>query len=269
MAIWVYRDTARDRSRVKSAIDAAACIYCGSPLDAAGTERTAQGEGRFVEERYKVLRCCKVCGWWIIKTTQTGSQDKTIFPGFPYRHHETHGAAAVLRDLDLSDQTLPLTEIRQYLAARYDDRFHIDAAKFEDVVVSVYRDLGYDVEATGRTGDGGIDAVVRGPSHEAVGVQVKRYKGKIEAHQIREFAGALYLQGMLGGIYVTTSDFTAGAHATAEQALNVSLPVELVNAERFYQQLGLAQRHAYDRLDDPTAPFANANLLRLESETTR
>lgn len=117
----------------------------------------------------------------------------------------TLGATGVLRRFDTGGQTAPLSEIRQYLAARYDARFHIDPRRFEDVVVSVYRDLGYDVEATGKTGDGGVDAVLR-RNGSAVGVQVKRVHGRVEAEAIRSFAGALYLKGMLRGVFVTTSD---------------------------------------------------------------
>lgn len=174
------------------------------------------------------------------------------------------GASGVLRNLDVANQSIALEEVRSYLAARYDARYDINPRVFEDVVIGVYQDLGGAVQATGRTGDGGIDAVIQSRNGETVGVQVKRYRGKIGAAQIREFAGALYLKGMLRGIYVTTSTFTTGAQATARQSAAARIPIELVDAPRFYAQLGLAQRARYSNLPDDAAPFANARLVTIQ-----
>lgn len=271
MAIWIYAAEERDRDRIAKEVQSSACIYCAVPLNTLRCDETSK-EGptwRHQVAYSKSVRCCPVCGWWYVRVHQTGSDDPTIYPGFPYRHEKTHGASGVLRNLDLSDQSLPLYEIRQYLAARYNERLLMTPAKFEDVVASVYRDLGYDVEVTGRSGDGGIDVVLRGSQGHAIGVQVKRYKGKIEAEQIRAFTGALCIKGLLRGIFVTTSQFTRGALDTAVKAATVNYTIELVDADRFYAQLGLAQRRAYETPDDLSAPYASPRLLLLNMKTGR
>lgn len=258
MAIWSYDAEQRDIPRVRQDVVTTSCIYCQAQLYTPRyddlSDRT-DPDYRVVASR--ILRCCPVCGWWYVRENHL-----TIGP-----HRRVHklGASGVLRNLDLSDQTLPLSEVRQYLAARYGDRSTIHPATLEEVVVSVYRDHGYSAQATGRTGDGGIDAVLCDRDGRSIGVQVKRYRGKIEAEQIREFTGALYLKGILRGIYVTTSTFTRGARETAAAAERANRPIELVDADRFYAQLCFAQRRAYETVDDPTAPFARASLLVLEA----
>ena len=255
MAIWVYEFDERDRERIKAEIDAEACIYCRTPLTvlAQQPKPVAENDLRHGGKRSQTLSTCPVCGWWFIK-----AMDRLKFDD--YRSSFTYGASSVLRHLDLSDQTIPLAEIRNYLAARYDDRFSVDPARFEELVASVYRGLGYDVEATGRTGDGGIDAVLRGPGNEVVGVQIKRYRNKIEAEQIRSFTGALCIKGLLRGVFVTTSQFTRGAQDTSRQAIRANVAIELVDAHKFYEQLRIAQRDAYRDFDEPGTPYENAIL---------
>lgn len=65
--------------------------------------------------------------------------------------------------------------------------------------------------ATAYSNDGGIDVVLEheGKKH---GVQVKRYKNKISVGEIRAFAGALLLNGLPSGIFVTTSDYQRGCY---------------------------------------------------------
>jgi restriction endonuclease Mrr len=76
-----------------------------------------------------------------------------------------------------------------------------------------------------------------------VGVQVKRYGAhrKIEAEQIRSFAGALLLDGKTRGVFVTTSDFRKGACQAAARYATIGYPIELMNASGFLEALGIAQ----------------------------
>jgi hypothetical protein len=265
MSIWRYSAHDDDVHRVRSDIESRRCIYCGTDLtvrsdDHHVTFQNRPGASRFVTEQRRLAKSCRTCGWWLIKATSHMANGSLPIMDYDYR---TLGASGVLRRFDTAAQTEPVSEIRQYLAARYDARFHIDPRRFEDVVVSVYRDLGYDVEATGKTGDGGVDAVLR-RNGSAVGVQVKRVHGKVEAEAIRSFAGALYLKGMLRGVFVTTSDFTRGARKTAELASD-RVPIYLVDARTFYNQLGLAQRRSGSLQSDAPEFPASAELHVLTS----
>jgi hypothetical protein len=53
-----------------------------------------------------------------------------------------NGGYGILKKLDLSDLRQPLDEVRSYLAAKYDERFRIHPRLFEQVVGSVFNNLG-------------------------------------------------------------------------------------------------------------------------------
>lgn len=167
-----------------------------------------------------------------------------------FKRYTVTGACAQLRTLSLSDISTPVEHIRQYLLAKYDARFEVHPKTFEDVVAAVFRDSGYKAEVTAYQGDGGIDVILRSPTDETVGVQVKRYKHTIEVEQIRAFAGALLLNDLPGGIFVTTSAYQYGAHDAARRFGARGLPIELIDADRFYDALRLSRRPMYTDFDD-------------------
>jgi restriction system protein len=168
---------------------------------------------------------------------------ETVSSKGPASQHEinTFGGVAALKLLDLRDIDAPLADVRAYLAARYEQRFTMNTTLFEQTVASVFRDLGYEARAVGRSGDDGIDVVLDGPDGSTIGVQVKRYKGRIGVHQIRELTGALVINKLTRGIFVTTSDFESGAPRTAALSESEGKPIELYNADRFYDALKLSQ----------------------------
>ena len=131
-------------------------------------------------------------------------------------------------------------------------------------MASVYKDLGYYTEVTAYSGDGGIDVILESPEGQSIGIQVKRTKNVISVEQIRALLGALYLGGLTRGIFVTTSSFPRGAKRAAREADLRGTPVELIDAPRFYDALGIAQRKLYESSSDPSAPFADAKLLELD-----
>jgi restriction system protein len=78
---------------------------------------------------------------------------------------------------------------------------------------------------------------------ETIGVQVKRYKNSIAAEQIRSLAGAMVLNSMTAGMFVTTSSFQSGAPHTAQAYSGSVFPmkIELINGDEFYKKLALSQ----------------------------
>jgi restriction system protein len=126
----------------------------------------------------------------------------------------------------------------------------------ELLVGDVFRNIGFNVRVTAYSNDDGIDLfVLDGKDDKTVGVQVKRYRNKIEAKQIRSFAGALVLNGLTRGVFVTTSGYTKGASNTAQRYLANKVDIDLWDSPRFYEALKLIQRPMYEGSDDPSAPF--------------
>lgn len=102
-----------------------------------------------------------------------------------------------------------------------DDRF------FEQVVLDVLVGMGYGgskreaAERVGRSGDGGIDGVIREDrlGLDAIYVQAKKWSPDrhVGPRDVREFIGALQDAEALKGVFLTTSRFSPKAEALAER----------------------------------------------------
>jgi restriction system protein len=183
--------------------------------------------------------CC-FCGWWrIIKDVCICAEEWQIWDIF-------FGCVGALKIFSVNDLSTPLAEIRSYLVRNYERRFSINPRLFEEVVGSVFKSIGYHTHVTGYSNDGGIDVVLSSQQNSLVGVQVKRHKNKIKVEQIRSFAGALILGGYTKGIFVTTSEYQPGAIEAAKNCSVRMLPIELINASKFYDALKLAQKKSFD-----------------------
>lgn len=254
LSIWEYADVTPDgsalisiRSRVHWQFREArpykrdhsnSCIYCAEELT------TVKNLGPCA------ALACSGCGWWIVlKETIKG-------PGYE-GVQQLDACWGTLRNLDVSDVSEPLDELQEYLRHRYDERFKVNPRKYEELVESVFAGCGYTTRLTSYSRDRGIDVfILDGQGNDLVGIQVKRYKGKIEAEQIRSLAGALVQHEITKGIFITTSSFRPGAVKEADEFRGKGLAIELCDAEAFYDRLEMAQRPPYTTVDDPDAPFS-------------
>ena len=236
--VWVYDQISREPEFVWSRDK---CPFCGESLNCLHSiSKTGPAAGKGRSQLEKRLFVCTTCGWW---TAHAWRQVEDFAHGQEF--DDTYGKAACLRDLDLSDLSMPIATVRAYLTAKFEKRFTLHPRLFEETVASVFADHGYAAAVTAYSRDGGIDVILERGT-ETVGVQVKRYRKLIEVEQIRSLAGALVLHGMTAGMYVTTSWFRRGAPATAKALAMRGYRIELVDADRFYAALKLVQRKAYE-----------------------
>ncbi|MCJ7612243.1 MAG: restriction endonuclease [Candidatus Aminicenantes bacterium] len=90
---------------------------------------------------------------------------------------------------------------------------------FERLVIDVLITMGYGGsrkeagEAIGRTGDGGIDGIIKEDKLglDIIYIQAKRWDNTVGRPEIQKFAGALQGQKAKKGIFITTSTFTQDA----------------------------------------------------------
>lgn len=227
MAIWQYPAVSRNPAAFWQA-GRRSCFFCSSPL------RDIDGEcPEWIRADLNGVYVCPCCGWWKAQREQWTVE--------PHQHTGVvYGAVASLRELDLSDKSTPINDIRAYLVAKYESRKTIDPRLFEETVASVFSSLGYTTMVTGYSRDGGIDIIME-KSNETIGVQVKRYKQRIKVEQLRSLAGALVLSGLTKGVFVTTSDFQSGAAKTIATYAEKGYSIDLYNAAEFYDALKLAQ----------------------------
>lgn len=188
-----------------------------------------------ITERKACLHICPQCGWWIaedrVVLRATRSQLWVV----------TLASISALQELALNDIDIPLLEVRRYLMRRFVSRASMHPRLFELTVASVFADHGYRATATAYSNDGGIDIVLEDSSGKRIGVQVKRQKNSIEVEQLRAFLGALILEGYAKGVFVTSSRFRSGAINCAKRSSEKSMPIELVDADRFFDMLRYAQ----------------------------
>ena len=93
---------------------------------------------------------------------------------------------------------------------------------------TVIQDAG---KAVGRSGDGGIDGIIKEDKLglDVIYVQAKRWEGTVGRPEIQKFAGALQGQRANKGVVITTSGFSRDAH---EYAGIIPSKIILVGGER-------------------------------------
>jgi restriction system protein len=257
MELWEYHDTVRDLDwQTASSAD---CLFCKlpllhtRPLDPWDIDDPMMGSVVVGD-----VRLCRSCGWW----TATRSQGASWPIGNDIVTSITrYGAAGSLKELGFSDIQPALWEVRTFLQQHFERNAAVHPRLFEETVVSVFKSLGYDGYVTAYHNDKGIDGVIYKGTEPPIGIQVKQSKNKIEAEQIRSFAGALVLHGLTKGVFVTTSAFTSGARSTVTHYQERLIRVELIDAPRFLSALGLAQRSELPSRDHALALLANLKEL--------
>lgn len=108
---------------------------------------------------------------------------------------------------------------------------------FERLVIELLRRMGYGGsredagQAIGRTGDGGIDGVIKEDrlGLDMVYVQAKRWSGNVPASAVRDFSGSLDSHGARKGVFITTSDFTKEARSYVSEIKGKK--IVLINGE--------------------------------------
>jgi restriction system protein len=96
-------------------------------------------------------------------------------------------------------------------------------AFFERLVIDLLVKLGYGGtrkdagEAVGRSGDEGIDGIIKEDrlGIDVVYVQAKRWEPTVGRPEIQNFVGALHGQHARKGVFITTSDFSQSARTYA------------------------------------------------------
>lgn len=113
---------------------------------------------------------------------------------------------------------------------------------FEKLVLELLVKMGYgnssaDAEVLGRSGDGGIDGVIREDELglDLIYIQAKRQKDNVRVHLVRDFAGALDCKGARKGIFITTSDFTQPVKDFVEEVR--SRRIILIDGEQLVQRM--------------------------------
>lgn len=136
---------------------------------------------------------------------------------------------------DLTDPSerlqIAYEEIKASLAAELLDTVKANSWQFfEKVVVDLMIAMGYggsrkeSGKATQYTNDEGIDGIINEDKLglDSIYLQAKKWEDSIHRPEIDKFIGALTRQGGRKGVFITTSEFSAGAREAAK-GLNMSI----------------------------------------------
>lgn len=112
-------------------------------------------------------------------------------------------------------------EIKKFFKKYPQKLYDIHPRKFEELIASILEDLGFSVELTKATRDGGRDIIANiknGLTNFLTYVECKRYapENKIDVGIIRQVSGVHYLRKPSKSIIVTTSFFTKDAQEEAK-----------------------------------------------------
>jgi restriction system protein len=252
--MWEYDEAGR--LLTISSVYSDNCIFCQTPL----MRFPAQSYQAEIKRLFVQLSICPHCGWWTVFRVHQNEYERTA--GYAESLSATIGC---LKELDLTDISTPLNEVRQYLIAEKDSVYDAHPKLIEDVVCSMFKNLGWNARVTAYNGDKGIDVILDGPDNKTIGVQVKRYKKerRIEAEQIRSLAGALLQNGHTKGIFITTSKYRKGAVEAAEHFTSVGYPIELMDVDRFLAALGIAQHNIFELSEERAIAYIRTTGLHI------
>lgn len=200
-------------------------------------ESTGSG-GRFAWQAYELI--CKRCGWW--------ASGVTNFNGEKFERIIEAG----LRDFDINDGNLAIQEVVSHVHKHADDIFSLSPRKFEELVGDVYSNIGWKVELTKQSRDGGVDLVcLKHSSGESCIVECKRYakSRKVGIAAIDRLVGAAFRTNTRSAHLVTSSSFSKPAKEAKGQATEHGLDVEFIDG---YELLKLV-----DTFADPTLTLSD------------
>jgi restriction system protein len=155
-------------------------------------------------------------------------------------------------------------DIREGLAAELLQQVKdCSPAFFERLVVDLLVKMGYGGtrrdagEAIGRSGDGGIDGIIKEDrlGLDIVYVQAKRWEAQVGRPEIQKFAGALQGQRARKGVFITTSTFSRDAE---EYARAIDTKIILIAGARLAQLM--------IDFDIGVTPFASYELKRVDAD---
>lgn len=108
-----------------------------------------------------------------------------------------------------------------------DNFFEMDGYQFEGYISDLFRNLGFEVEATNYSNDGGIDLIATYNKSIFSGkyiIQCKNWTGSVGQPEVRDLYGVVMDQRANKGILITPSDYTQQAYDFAK-----GKNIELIN----------------------------------------
>lgn len=240
---WMTAQHGADPSRFYASFGRCPSCQLDASVVHTASREDVDGDDSASSRYYAVeVRQCS-CGWWDMRHTEsTGSSSTDGWTEWPSLKH------GILKRFDVSRIDLPLELLRTALVNRADIIDHVHSRVMEELVAAVLSDFypGCEVHHCGRSHDGGIDLLLA-LSDVPVAVQVKRRLRRDRGESVtavREFLGAMQVEGLSRGIYVTTADhFSREARSAAARVVQrgAVCGLDLIDRSSFFSMLGVVR----------------------------
>lgn len=165
-------------------------------------------------------------------------------------------------EFDINDGDLAIAEVISHVNKNSDDIHTLTPRKFEELVASVYSNIGWQVEMTKQTRDGGADLIcLKSSSGESCIVECKRYSRsrKVGIGAVDRLVGAAFRMESQSAHLVTSSSFSGPAQKAKTQVTEQGMELELID--------GCELLKLVDTFADPSLSISD--LEQIYSEQTR
>jgi hypothetical protein len=204
--IFVWRDTMDSPSAPFNRFSLKGqCIYCDCLLQRVVTnysETPMHFNG--IESLH-----CSFCGWGM----SFRGEDDDGETWFSFRSERT-----IKKILDINSCELYIEELGLYVKNNFDKIGNLTPRKFEILVADIFKNVGYRVQLTKQTRDGGFDMVLSEDSGKQILVEAKRYKNGnvVGVGIVRQLLGVELLKKTGYAKIVTSSTFSNPAKKEAK-----------------------------------------------------
>jgi restriction system protein len=126
-----------------------------------------------------------------------------------------------------------LSQVNEIIRAKYyfanhplDVLHNLTPIEFESLIAELYNDMGYEIQLTKKSYDGGIDVIAVNKTigkNEEVLIQCKRYSNNVGVKDIRELLGVVENYKATKGVFCTSSSYSSSAFKFAKNSNRLEL----------------------------------------------
>ena len=104
--------------------------------------------------------------------------------------------------------------------------YNLTPEEFRRYLEDLLSKLGYKIEKVLNSQENGFDMIVKGSENKRLILMVRRYRGYISTKLLQRLFEIMLEENADGGIFITTSDFSASSYRLSE-----SKPIKLINGK--------------------------------------
>lgn len=152
--------------------------------------------------------------WEIEKYNKYLFEIKSKFEGIDLFNYDLSKFSEEIFEEILEKEVEVVSKVKEIIEFNKDLNYwkSLDGYKFEEEVAKLYQEFGYETKVTKKSGDGGIDIIMKNKSGEKIFVQCKNHANPVPVNVARELLGVMTAHGVKKGILVCSNGITKEGH---------------------------------------------------------